>query len=109
MIEYADIIIIGAGLSGVGAACQFRRDCPSKSVVILESRETSGGTWDLFRYPGVRCDTDMYTLGYDSKPWQHVKAIADGWTILEYIREAAAENGIDQKIRFFPACLHYGP
>jgi monooxygenase len=82
MIECVDVIIIGAGLSGVGAACRFRRDCPGKSVVILERRETSGGTWDIFRYPGVRCDTDMYTLGYDFEPFPGRKSITDGADVL---------------------------
>jgi monooxygenase len=100
MIEYVDILIIGAGLSGVGAACRFRRDCPGKSVVILEGRETSGGTWDLFRYPGVRCDTDMYTLGYSFEPFPGHKSITDGADILQYIRDTAKKYGVDEWIRY---------
>jgi monooxygenase len=100
MIEYFDILIIGAGLSGVGAACRFRRSCPGKSVVILESRETSGGTWDLFRYPGVRCDTDMYTLGYGFEPFPGRKSITDGVDILQYIRDTAKKYGVDEWIRY---------
>jgi monooxygenase len=100
MIEYSDIIIIGAGLSGVGAACLFHRDCPSKSVVILESRETSGGTWDLFRYPGVRCDTDMYTLGYSFEPFPGHKSITDGADVLQYIRDTAKKYGVDRWIQY---------
>ena len=98
--EHLDVLIVGAGLSGIGAAARLQRELPHKSYAILETRDAVGGTWDLFRYPGVRSDSDMYTLGYDAKPWQHEKAIADGWTIREYIREAAAENGIDKHIRF---------
>ncbi|MBL0726420.1 NAD(P)/FAD-dependent oxidoreductase [Piscinibacter sp. HJYY11] len=97
---HTDVLIVGAGLSGIGAACHLKRECPDRSVVILEGREAIGGTWDLFRYPGIRSDSDMYTLGYRFKPWTHAKAIADGPTILQYIRETAAENGIDKQIRF---------
>ncbi len=100
MIEYFDVIIIGAGLSGVGAGCRFRKDCPDKSVVILEGRETSGGTWDLFRYPGVRCDTDMYTLGYGFEPFPGRKSITDGADILQYIRDTAEKYGVDKWIRY---------
>ena len=98
--EHLDVLIIGAGLSGVGAACHLRRECPSKSFAILESRERSGGTWDLFRYPGIRSDSDMFTLGYEFKPWLGAKALADGPAILAYIRETAAEHGIEQRIRY---------
>jgi monooxygenase len=85
MPEYVDVLIIGAGLSGIGAACRLRRDCSGKSVVVLEGRETSGGTWDLFRYPGVRCDTDMYTLCYNFEPFPGHRSITDGADILQYI------------------------
>jgi cation diffusion facilitator CzcD-associated flavoprotein CzcO len=98
--EHVDVIIIGAGLSGIGAACHLRAELPGKSLVILEARGVVGGTWDLFRYPGIRSDSDMYTLGYDFKPWKAQKAIADGQAILDYVRETAAENGLDAKIRF---------
>ena len=86
-----DVIIVGAGLSGIGAACHLKRECPRKSFVILEAREAMGGTWDLFRYPGVRSDSDMYTLGYRFRPWRDSKAMADGPAILNYIRATAAE------------------
>jgi len=98
--EYFDVVIVGAGLSGVGAACHLQDECPGKSYVVLEGRDSIGGTWDLFRYPGIRSDSDMHTLGYNFKPWHGSKAIADGPSILEYIEETAAENGIDEHIRF---------
>ena len=94
------MIIVGAGLSGVGGACHLKRECPRKSFVILEGRERMGGTWDLFRYPGVRSDSDMYTLGYRFRPWRDSKAMADGPSILSYIRETAAEYGVDKMIRY---------
>jgi len=95
-----DVLIIGAGLSGIGAAHHLRTELPGKSYTILESRDAIGGTWDLFRYPGVRSDSDMHTLGYRFRPWTQEKAIADGPSILQYVRETAAEAGIDQHIRF---------
>jgi cation diffusion facilitator CzcD-associated flavoprotein CzcO len=98
--EHFDVLIVGAGLSGVGAACHLRRKCPAKSFAILEGRGAMGGTWDLFRYPGVRSDSDMYTLGYSFRPWEDAKAIADGPAILSYIRETASEFGVDKKIRY---------
>ncbi|HKM66615.1 MAG TPA: NAD(P)/FAD-dependent oxidoreductase [Candidatus Acidoferrum sp.] len=99
-VEHFDVVIVGAGLSGIGAAYHLQKECPGKSYVILEGRQASGGTWDLFRYPGVRSDSDMYTLGYRFRPWREAKAIADGPSILRYIRETAQENGIDRKIRY---------
>ncbi|MEN9727093.1 MAG: hypothetical protein RL434_1459, partial [Pseudomonadota bacterium] len=99
-MEHYDVIIVGAGLSGIGAARQLQDKCPGRSFLILEARDTIGGTWDLFRYPGIRSDSDMYTMGYDSKPWLNPKAIADGPSILAYVREAATERGIDRLIRF---------
>ena len=84
-VEHIDVVIIGAGLSGIGAACHLTRNTPTKSYAILESRGAMGGTWDLFRYPGIRSDSDMHTLGYSFKPWKHEKAIADGPAILSYI------------------------
>ena len=99
-IESVDVLIIGAGLAGIGGACQLRRQCPNHSFMILESRETSGGTWDLFRYPGFRSDSDMYTYSYGFKPWKDKSTIADGHKILSYIREAAAEYDVEKHIRY---------
>ena len=98
--QSVDVLIIGAGLSGIGGACHLRRNCPDRSFMILESREASGGTWDLFRYPGIRSDSDMYTFGYGFKPWNDKSSIADGHKILRYIREAAAEYDVEQHIRY---------
>lgn len=98
--EYFDIMIVGAGLSGIGAACHLQKKCPGKSYVILESRNSIGGTWDLFRYPGIRSDSDMHTLGYNFKPWREAKTIADGESILKYIKETAEENNIEGHIRY---------
>jgi monooxygenase len=98
--DHFDVLIVGAGLSGIGAGYHLQQKCPNKSFAILEGRDCIGGTWDLFRYPGVRSDSDMFTLGYSFKPWLEAKAIADGPQILNYVRETAAENGIDSKIRF---------
>ncbi|MGY3616533.1 flavin-containing monooxygenase [Bradyrhizobium sp. USDA 10063] len=99
-VEHFDVLIVGAGLSGIGAGYHLQQKCPTKSYVILEGRDCIGGTWDLFRYPGIRSDSDMYTLGYSFRPWTEPKAIADGPRILNYVRETAAQNGVDQKIRF---------
>ncbi len=98
--EHVDVLIVGAGLSGIGAGHHLQHNCPGKSYTILEGRDCIGGTWDLFRYPGIRSDSDMFTLGYSFKPWTEPKAIADGPQILNYVRETAAEEGIDSKIRF---------
>jgi cation diffusion facilitator CzcD-associated flavoprotein CzcO len=100
MTEQFDVIIVGAGLSGVGAAYHLQKNCPDRSFAILEARDAIGGTWDLFRYPGIRSDSDMHTLGYDFRPWTKAKAIADGPSIREYIQETAQEYGIDRHIRF---------
>lgn len=98
--EHFDVLIVGAGLSGIGAAWHLQDQCPGKTYAILEGRQAIGGTWDLFRYPGIRSDSDMYTLGYNFKPWTNPKAIADGPSIRDYIRETAKENGINKNIRF---------
>ena len=99
-IQHFDVIIVGAGLSGIGAGYRLQTQCPGKKYIILESREAIGGTWDLFRYPGVRSDSDMFTLGYPFRPWKESKAIADGPAILQYVRDTAREFGIDKNIRF---------
>ena len=98
--ETVDVLIVGAGLSGIGAACHLQRRCPDHSVAIIEARQSLGGTWDLFRYPGVRSDSDMYTLGYSFRPWTGEKSIADGPAILQYLRDTAREHGIEQRIRY---------
>ena len=95
-----DVIIVGAGLSGIGVAYHLQRDCRKKSFIILEGREALGGTWDLFRYPGIRSDSDMHTLGYRFRPWRGEKAITDGPSILDYLNDTAREYGIDRKIRY---------
>jgi monooxygenase len=98
--DILDVLIVGAGLSGIGAAHRLQRECPAKRYAILEARTSIGGTWDLFRYPGIRSDSDMYTLGYDFKPWGDAKSIAGGPSILRYIRETADAGGITERIRF---------
>jgi cation diffusion facilitator CzcD-associated flavoprotein CzcO len=98
--EHIDVLIIGAGISGVGAGYHLKANSPGKSFAILEGRETMGGTWDLFKYPGIRSDSDMYTLGYSFRPWTDPKAIADGPSILKYVKDTAREHGIDKHIRF---------
>jgi monooxygenase len=100
MQDHFDVLIVGAGLSGIAAGYHLQHKCPGKTYAILEGRDCIGGTWDLFRYPGIRSDSDMFTLGYSFKPWTDPNAIADGPKILNYVRETAAENGIDSKIRF---------
>ena len=98
--DVLDVLIVGAGLSGIGAACRLRTELPSTTFTILESRDASGGTWDLFRYPGVRSDSDMYTLGYDFRPWGGATALAGGSEILQYVRSTAAEFGVDRHIEY---------
>lgn len=98
--SHFDVLIVGAGLSGIGASYHLQAKCPGRSYAILEGRDCIGGTWDLFRYPGVRSDSDMYTLGYSFRPWTEAKSIADGHSILNYVRETARVYGIDRNIRF---------
>jgi cation diffusion facilitator CzcD-associated flavoprotein CzcO len=99
-VEHFDVLIIGAGLSGIGSACHLQSKCPGKTFAILESRDAIGGTWDLFRYPGIRSDSDMFTLGYRFRPWDEAKAIADGPSIRSYIRDTARDHDVDRHIRF---------
>ncbi len=98
--EHVDVVIVGAGLSGIGAGYHLQTMCPDRSYVILEGREDLGGTWDLFRYPGVRSDSDMHTLGFSFKPWTEAKSIADGPSILQYLRDTTKEYSIDKHIRY---------
>ncbi len=98
--NHFDVVVVGAGISGIGAAYHLQRECPDHSYVILEGRASLGGTWDLFRYPGVRSDSDMHTLGYSFKPWTNPKSIADGPSILAYLKETAGEHGIEDQIRY---------
>ncbi|MFL4910210.1 flavin-containing monooxygenase [Streptomyces sp. MMS24-I2-30] len=98
-VEHFDVVIVGAGLSGIGAAYRLQSACPNRSYAILEAREAIGGTWDLFRYPGVRSDSDMFTLGYPFRPWTGTASLADGEAVLSYIRDTATEAGIDRHIR----------
>src|SRR3954453_6561670 len=98
--EHVDVLIVGAGLSGVGAACRLQQRCPRKTFAIVEARGAIGGTWDLFRFPGIRSDSDMFTLSYPFRPWSGSKAIVDGESILTYLRDTAREHGVDKAIRF---------
>ena len=99
-LEHFDVLIMGAGLSGIGAAYHLQKHCPNKSYIILEQRDRIGGTWDLFRYPGIRSDSDMFTMGYSFRPWTNTKAISPGEDIRAYITETAQESGIHRHIRF---------
>ncbi len=98
--DHVDVLIVGAGLSGIGAACRLQMLAPGTSYAIVEARSTSGGTWDLFRFPGVRSDSDMFTLGFPFRPWERRDAIAGGDTILRYLRETATAYGVDKQIRY---------
>jgi cation diffusion facilitator CzcD-associated flavoprotein CzcO len=100
MAEHFDVVVVGAGISGIGAGYHLQTKSPDRSYVILEGRQDLGGTWDLFRYPGIRSDSDMYTLGYSFRPWTDAKAIADGPSILRYLRDTARDHGVDRHIRF---------
>jgi monooxygenase len=97
---HVDVLVIGAGISGIGMGCHLRREQPGKSFAILESRESIGGTWDLFRYPGIRSDSDMHTLGYDFAPWTDAQSIADGPKILDYVRRTAQQYRVTERVRF---------
>jgi len=99
-MEHFDVLVVGAGISGIGAAYHLQDQCPDRTYALFEGRAQLGGTWDLFRYPGIRSDSDMYTLGFAFKPWTEAKAIADGPSILNYLQETAQEFGIDRHIRF---------
>jgi monooxygenase len=99
-VEHVDALIVGAGISGLGAAVHMQKMCPGKSFAIMEQRDNYGGTWDLFRYPGIRSDSDMYTLGFRFKPWTARKAIADAPSIMTYLKETIAEYGLNQHIRY---------
>ena len=98
--QHFDVLIIGAGLSGIGTACQVTNQHPGKTIAVLERRERLGGTWDLFTYPGIRSDSDMFTFGYEFRPWHDLKVLADGASIRQYIADTATEYGIDEKIHY---------
>jgi monooxygenase len=98
-VEHFDVLVVGAGISGIGAGFHLQTMCPNRTYVIVDGRDDIGGTWDLFRYPGVRSDSDMHTLGYSFKPWTADKAIADGPAILQYLRDTSSQFGIDRHIR----------
>src|SRR5476649_1705739 len=95
-----DVLIVGAGVSGIGVACTLAAECPGKTYAILERRQRLGGTWDLFNYPGVRSDSDMLTYGFKFRPWQDAKVLADGATIWNYLADTARDHGIDRNIRY---------
>ena len=97
--EHLDVLVVGAGLSGIGAACRLEIERPGTSYAVLESRDTVGGTWDLFRYPGIRSDSDMHTLGYPFRPWLDGQALADGPSILQYVRDTADAYGVTAHVR----------
>jgi cation diffusion facilitator CzcD-associated flavoprotein CzcO len=97
---HVDVLIVGAGVSGIGTACHLTRDCPGKSYLVLERRDAIGGTWDLYRYPGIRSDSDMLTFGYNFRPWRDTKVLADGPSIRAYVEETAAVHGVTEHIRF---------
>src|SRR6195952_2571789 len=99
-VRHFDVLVVGAGISGISAGYYLQARCPGRSFAILDSRDGIGGTWDLFRYPGVRSDSDLYTFGYSFRPWRGDKSIADGPSILRYIRGTAEAYGIDRRIKF---------
>lgn len=104
--EHLDLVIVGAGISGIGTACHLEREQPRRRYAILEAREDLGGTWSLFRYPGIRSDSDMHTLGFSFRPWPDTVALADGQSILDYVRETAEEFGVDRRIRYRTRVTH---
>src|SRR4051794_13000298 len=99
-VQHSDVLIVGAGVSGIGAACRLTLECPQLMYTVLERRQTIGGTWDLFRFPGVRSDSDMFTFGYDFRPWNDVKVFADGPSIRQYVADTAREFGVDKRISY---------
>ena len=99
-MEHLDVIVVGAGISGISAAVHLSQSCPKKKIAMLERRENIGGTWDLFKYPGIRSDSDMHTLGFSFKPWNAQKSIADGPSIMQYLNETVEEYRLKEKIRF---------
>jgi cation diffusion facilitator CzcD-associated flavoprotein CzcO len=99
-VEHVDVVIVGAGVSGVGAACHLTRESPDRTYLVLERRQRMGGTWDLFRYPGIRSDSDMFTFGYNFRPWNETRVLADGSSIQKYVEKTAAEYGVDEHIRY---------
>ena len=98
--KFVDVIIIGAGISGIGAACHLKRNCPKKSFLVLEGRKKIGGTWDLFKYPGIRSDSDMYTFAYKFSPWTHKNTISDGKTILKYLNDTSSKFDLENNIKY---------
>ena len=98
--DYLDVIVVGAGISGIGAGAHLNTKCPDKTYAIFEGRDNFGGTWDLFKYPGIRSDSDMHTLGFSFKPWNHKKSIASGPLIMEYLQETIEEYGLNEKIKY---------
>jgi cation diffusion facilitator CzcD-associated flavoprotein CzcO len=100
LTRHVDMLIVGAGLSGIGAACHLQTEAPGTTYAIVEARAASGGTWDLFRYPGIRSDSDMFTLGYSFRPWTEPESIAGGEAILHYIRQTATDHGVEEHIRY---------
>lgn len=99
MSEHFDVLIVGAGISGISAAWHIQNRCPSKTYAVLEARDDMGGTWNLFKYPGIRSDSDMYTLGFRFSPWNDSRTLADGPSILDYVHKTAANSGIDGHVR----------
>src|SRR6202020_366525 len=99
MTEHLDVVIVGAGISGVSAACHLQDRCPTKSYAILERRDDLGGTWDLFKSPGIRSDSDMFTLGFRFKPWLSAKSIADGASVKTYLEQSVQEDGLQRHVR----------